>query len=438
VVEWWPLQHSNAEIQHPDRPAVTADEAFQPAPAADIAHALDEIQKHKAYFAKRSVLLLVVQQQQQQQQQQPTTATTALPGDNINTKNAAGDECSKRQQVLVPLQILRIQHATDVTVILEALRSTQNTANNIMMVSPTHVDRTRVEQDIATGHALWVPPNRTLLHQWLLKRAMDLVFHRTTVEYFSAGPYRRASLCDFNVRQYPCVRNHVALTLDDAPGRFCGVTNCCSSSSSSVLEEVRLLLKQYNAKATFMMVGSFLRAAVQHPQVENVLIRLLQDGHEFGNHGGTDQPHHCMASDADFVATVNDCSQQIRLLQEKARATTTNATTTVGVGVHYFRAPHGKYTKRMHKLLNEQCQGLTNVMCDVYASDPIVHDGTYLARSMTRQARHGSILLLHMPEALGFRSHCLVALRGLLEGLTQQRQMRVVSVGMLEALAQRQ
>lgn len=303
---------------------------------------------------------------------------------------------------LYMLQVESI-HPFDIAVILEANR----------IVKPgdsvTSVDRDAVERLVNSGEAPLVPPARSKLQQWLLKRAMDLVFNQITVRHFAASPLRATSLYNFNVREHPSVRNHVALSLDDAPCRF-------ALREQSSMSDVCGLLQRYNAHATFMVYGS---AIVGH---EQDLIAAVLQGHELGNHGMLDRAYDKDAPEG-FAKAVDDCNELIRKLYDDA-----------GKGHNhvckYFRAPHAKYTNSMEAVLKSR--RMINVMCDTYASCPIVEDGNYIADRLGRKAHHGSIILLHMPEG-GFRHWCLVALGKLLH-ILQARGMQVVSVGMLECL----
>ena len=45
---------------------------------------------------------------------------------------------------------------------------------------------------------------------------------------------------------------------------------------------------------------------------------------------------------------------------------------------------------------------LTNVMCDTYACCPVIQDGDFIGSFLGKQAEHGSIIVIHMPEH-GFR-----------------------------------
>lgn len=253
---------------------------------------------------------------------------------------------------------------------------------------------------------------RPLIKQWLLKRAMELTFHRQSVRYFACGPLRRTSLCYFDVARHPGVRGHVALSLDDAP---------CRLGGDSRLVEVMTMLDRHGAAATFMVVGSYVEG---HEEELTDLIRGRR--HELGNHGMEDRPYH-QDSPEGFGADVDACSERIRSVQHRANVNDPET-------VRWFRAPHGKYTRSMEAVLHSR--GLTNVMCDTYASCPIVEDGEYIGRMLARNAREGSIILLHMPER-GFRDWCMVALRRLLEQL-ESRDLRIVTVSELGQLADRE
>ena len=205
---------------------------------------------------------------------------------------------------------------------------------------------------------------------------------------------------------------YVALTFDDAPCRF-------DDRSHSQLENVLDLLKKYDAKATFMVISSFL--ADCH---EADMIRLLQEGHELGNHGTHDESMEKATTVESFVEQIEECNSKIEELQTKANAE---------VGVKWFRAPHAKYTKTMEAGLAQK--EMYNVMCDAYAACPVVEDGPWIAEMLNKQIKTGSIALLHMPEKCGFREHTLEALEKLLAHL-QKRNFKVVSVGELNKLSE--
>ena len=42
-------------------------------------------------------------------------------------------------------------------------------------------------------------------------------------------------------------------------------------------------------------------------------------------------------------------------------------------------------------------------MCDTYACCPVIQDGDFIGKFLAKQAEHGSIIVIHMPEH-GFRA----------------------------------
>lgn len=230
---------------------------------------------------------------------------------------------------------------------------------------------------------------------------------------------------------------YVALSIDDVPGRF-----NFADKSLSLLPKVLDLFDKYDAKATFMVISSFLS-----PFHEPDMIRLLQEGHELANHGIRDEPmdKKLVTSIDVFLEALDECNDKIKDLQQKANASnhdefaftsTDNSHAAIPIGVKWFRAPQSRYTKVMEEGLAKR--DMYNVMCDAYAACPIIEDGAWIAASLSKQIKNGSIALLHMPEALGFRGYCLTALELLLEDLVVRRNFKVVTVSELQRISEQQ
>ena len=273
--------------------------------------------------------------------------------------------------------------------------------------------RLRAGRDVTTscplqamdqGDAPFIPPERLPGIPQALQLLWNRVASRASISWFGASA---DSLCYFDVALHPNVEGYVALTIDDVPGRL-GPTN-------SFLPLVRTLLKQHDAHATFMLMGKFI------PGNEDELIAVLQDGHEFGNHGLVDRSYAHDSRD-DFVSAVDECSDQIRRLQHQAG---------IAEQVRWFRAPHGRTSAEMTAVLAEK--GLQNVMCDTFACCPVIQDGEFIGTFLGRQAEHGSIMLIHMPE-MGFREWCFQGLQNLLLELGR-RGLKATTVGHLAQLA---
>jgi len=138
--------------------------------------------------------------------------------------------------------------------------------------------RDEIKRRVENGDLPLVPPRQAASTQWLLKKSMLATFNRKTVQFFGAAPYRNVSRAFYDVAAHPGVKGHVALTLDDAPCRF-------RRKRCSRVKEIQSLLQEYDATATFMIIGKFVDGH------EDDLVDLLKAGHEFGNHGNVDRSY---------------------------------------------------------------------------------------------------------------------------------------------------
>ncbi|CAB9507503.1 Chitooligosaccharide deacetylase [Seminavis robusta] len=305
---------------------------------------------------------------------------------------------------------------TDTAAIMKAYQQefgAMQKSDSSMSSTMTVIDRTQVNEEVEQGMLPAVAPYASQTTQYALVKIMEMIFYRQSVSFFAAAPLRMTSIYHFDTDE-----NVVALTFDDAPCRFPTRANSCMTQ---VLD---LLHKYGNAKATFMIVDSFARQKEHEPD----LIRALQEGHEFANHGLKDESFkNCTPQE--FSHAVDKCNATIKELQSKANLPNDSKE----VAVPYFRAPHAYYTKEMEIVL--QSKGMRNVMCDSYGSCPIVQDSNAIADLLLRQAKAGSILLIHMPER-GFRGWTLPAIEMVLQGL-QKRGTKVVTLSQLQEISKK-
>jgi peptidoglycan/xylan/chitin deacetylase (PgdA/CDA1 family) len=283
-------------------------------------------------------------------------------------------------------------------------------------------------QRLADGSLPFVPTQRSAWTQQSLKWAMKLVFGRPAVIHFGSAPYRYQSVCHFDMPPATAdgttsATQYVALSMDDAPCRF-------NDRDCSMVAPIQELLARYQAKATFMLVGQWCTATHQAD-----LVSLLQNGHELANHGMQDRSYEHDPPER-FGQAVDQCTAIIQQLQSRAAAAeaaaeehNNNPTRTTPP---WFRAPHGRYTAEMAAQLRQR--QMVNVMCDTYASCPILQDGAAVAAQLLSTVQNGSIILLHMPE-VPVRQWCWTALELLLEGLVTERGFRVVTIGQLAQLS---
>ncbi len=154
----------------------------------------------------------------------------------------------------------------------------------------------------------------------------------------------------------------IAMTFDDGP-------------SKSTMVEVLDLLKQYDAKATFFIVGRKINA-VTLP----VLQRALAEGHEVANHS-FNHLHMAELTEEEIVKEYEDCQNIVR--------------ETLGVDMYYFRPPFGNVDDRVYRLIPAPF-----MLCGASGADgrKLVHDAQHRAERFMSKVYDGCIGLLHCFE----------------------------------------
>eukprot|EP00392_Amoebophrya_sp_AT5.2_P009640 g9668.t1 len=216
--------------------------------------------------------------------------------------------------------------------------------------------------------------------------------------------------------------NRVALTIDD--GLWCGNRNRDRTSAgdhdASLVDAVLDLLREYNVRATFFLIADHLN----YPGVEEHMQRLIQDGHEIANHGLADRPMSWMSGE-EFEAALLEGS---RVLQgfldraagaagaaEKGEPNEPRPPTSRQASVTLFRSPSAMYNFTMSRVLKRH--SMQHVLGDAYCDDFQVKEPSWIAETMFRQTKDGSILITHMPDREKGREHLLEALELLLRKL---------------------
>ena len=143
-----------------------------------------------------------------------------------------------------------------------------------------------------------------------------------------------------------------------------------------MINEVRELFKEYDAKATFFTTGSHC-----HNAKRNDILKLLDDGHELANHGMFDHPY----NEFNYEDFKNDLELTASILKSYTNSIP-----------KFYRAPHAKLSKTMQKVIDEK--GLTHFVCDAFASDTSIPDPEWISDYILNRVQPGSIVLIHMPE----------------------------------------
>jgi peptidoglycan/xylan/chitin deacetylase (PgdA/CDA1 family) len=163
----------------------------------------------------------------------------------------------------------------------------------------------------------------------------------------------------------PSNPNEIALTYDDGPNDI-------------VTERLLELLDNHNIRATFFLIGNFVR---QRPQIVRA---IAASGHLIGNHSMT-HPWLAWQSGTRIRHELAGCSA---ILED-----------TVGTPIRYFRAPHGARRPAVFRIAHEL--GLTPVQWNILPGDwkPIGAEAiaarTIRAVTRNQQRNRASNIVLH-------------------------------------------
>lgn len=147
----------------------------------------------------------------------------------------------------------------------------------------------------------------------------------------------------------------VALTYDDGPTKYTGATLDALSAGG--------------ARATFYVLGR--RARLN----QRTLKRIHREGHELGNHSYTHRP---------FVRLTNE------KIAEEFRLSDAPIVKVTGKKPATFRPPYGSTNRRVRSQLDRPA-----ILWDVDTLDWLHQDRSKMIKSVKRDVRPGSIILMH-------------------------------------------
>jgi peptidoglycan-N-acetylglucosamine deacetylase len=169
--------------------------------------------------------------------------------------------------------------------------------------------------------------------------------------------------CLYRVRTHELL---VALTLDDGPDEH---------TTPQILAQ----LGRHAARATFFLIGDRVRGR------EDLVRRLVEDGHELGNHFMHDRPAIRLGPEE----LAGDLDQSHALLATYAQ-------------VRWARPGSGWYSREILAAMsrkNYQC-----ALGSVYPYDATIPSSAFAARYILRNVRPGAVIVLHDGGARGRRS----------------------------------
>ena len=142
------------------------------------------------------------------------------------------------------------------------------------------------------------------------------------------------------------------------------------------------ILKQYNVKATFFVVGEWV------DKYPDKVKALSAAGHEIQNHSDT-HPYLTKLSRDQVIKEIESCNQKIEKI--------------TGVKPTLLRAPYGDYNNTVIEAV--ESLGMYTIQWDVDSLDWKDHSAKQITQKVTEKAKSGSIVLFHndakhTPEAL--------------------------------------
>ncbi|MDB5258268.1 MAG: polysaccharide deacetylase family protein [Chitinophagaceae bacterium] len=151
----------------------------------------------------------------------------------------------------------------------------------------------------------------------------------------------------------------IALTFDDGP----------SEHTNQVLD----ILKKFNVKATFFLIGSKIETN------QEVLRRLVEEGHQLGNH----TYHHSKATGFYPLQKLND----------ELIATRTVVKQFAGLNMILYRPPFGVTTPNLAKVVSQL--RLNVIGWSVRSFDTTAQSAESIIQRVLKQVKPGAVVLLH-------------------------------------------
>lgn len=155
------------------------------------------------------------------------------------------------------------------------------------------------------------------------------------------------------------------------------------------------VLKQYNVKATFFVVGENIE------KYAHIYARVMEEGHRVGNH----TYHHVKGSKCsldEYLREVEACEEAIRIQNSGFRSQNSDVRIQDS-GVRLYRPPYGKMTGRQKRAILER--GYKIVLWDVLTHDYNAHySPEKMLRIVQRYTRDGSIINFHDSVKSGQRT----------------------------------
>lgn len=136
--------------------------------------------------------------------------------------------------------------------------------------------------------------------------------------------------------------------------------------------DILKILKDYNAKATFFLVGFWVE---KYPKD---VLEINKNGHEIGSHSNR-HLHMSRLTEQEIMADIKSCEEKIEKI--------------IGKKPVVFRPPYGEYNNRLIRVLNSL--GYYVIQWDVDSLDWKDLSAEEISQKVLSKAKSGSIILFH-------------------------------------------
>ncbi|QIW94700.1 hypothetical protein AMS68_000218 [Peltaster fructicola] len=180
------------------------------------------------------------------------------------------------------------------------------------------------------------------------------------------------SLINYFARRFPDVLFHintadkiVALTIDDTP--------------SAYTKDILALLESNNATATFFVIGGQIHGEEQ----KAILVDIVRQGSELGNHAMHDEPSVSLASDV-LESEIAEVDRFIEQAYQQAGEVRQQ---------RWFRPGSGFFSRRILNIA--AAAEYTTALGDIFPHDPIISSWRINAWHILSSLRPGGIIIIH-------------------------------------------
>ncbi len=177
-----------------------------------------------------------------------------------------------------------------------------------------------------------------------------------------------SSICPNAIFYIPTNEPVIALTIDDGPDDQ-------RTGNHNTTARILDVLFTHQAKATFFLISSRIS-----PHNQALVVQMVRQGHELGNHLVADVPS-INLSLSDFKVALDQAEQEILAAAEHKTS------------IRWMRPGSGRCNLEMAQIAQEQ--GYKIALGEIWPYDTTIPSSTFATQHILANVRPGSIIVLH-------------------------------------------